>query len=186
MKFLAHRAHTCILRSTETEADLCRKSQIEESDGERTRSQRRQAPSDTGRRPATISPANCPVRLRQETSRDGSVAPLQARGHWFDPSCAHQVSQLEAISSVLDRPVADKCSQSAAGEEPNNLISAGGRTEPDLCWRKIIFFLLAGESAGLSRCGPGSSDDGGNNGLDQVGSGFGECSGQVLGEFFGR
>ncbi len=35
------------------------------------------------------------------------------------------------------------------------------------------------------QCGPGSSDDGGDNSLDQVGSGFGQRSCQVLGEFFG-
>ena len=27
---------------------------------------------------------------RQATSRDGKTAPLQARGHWFEPSCAHR------------------------------------------------------------------------------------------------
>jgi hypothetical protein len=35
------------------------------------------------------------------------------------------------------------------------------------------------------RCGPGSSDDGGNDSLNQVGSGLGQRAGQMPGEFFG-
>src|SRR5260370_38950316 len=53
--------------------------------GSQTGSQRRQASSDTGRRQATIVPANRHFRRRQPTSRDGSVAPYKRGGAGSNP-----------------------------------------------------------------------------------------------------
>jgi hypothetical protein len=54
-----------------------------------TKSQRPPVPGHTRPRPASIAAARLHVGLRPAASRDRGCAP-QARGHWFEPSCAHQ------------------------------------------------------------------------------------------------
>jgi hypothetical protein len=71
--------------------------------GSQTGSQRRQTSNDTGRCLATISPTNSHFRRHQATSGDSWVAPLQARGHGFEPCCAHLVKHNTALRAGVCR-----------------------------------------------------------------------------------
>jgi hypothetical protein len=73
---------------------------------------------DTATRPGsamqTVDPAS--VRFRAETLAQRSHAScLQARGHWFEPSCAHHVSA--ARCGAVRR---------WAGQEPGGVVAGGG------------------------------------------------------------
>jgi hypothetical protein len=90
----------CVLNSILPLAEVLISSANEIS-GSQTGSQRSQPSGDTGRRPATISPANCLFRRRQATSCDGSTGPYKQEAGDSNPPAPTRFLQLDGLFETL-------------------------------------------------------------------------------------